>query len=305
MVPNTDATTGHEPLRGAALVVLGAVAYGLLATVVRLAYARGFSPGQVVGAQMGFGCVGLWMLAFGLRTVKRLEARVVLGLLIAGIPTGLTGAFYYGAVHELGSASLAIVLLFQFTWMGVLLDAALARRRPTSDEVASLTVLFVGTILATGVVEGSLRALAPIGFVLGLASAASYAAVIFVSGRVALEVDAWYRSALLGTGSMLTVFALHPPRFLVDGSLAHGLLGPSFATALLGPIVPTICFAIGVPRIGASLASILGAVELPAAMIAARLILGEPTSALQWLGMLVILAGIALPRLRSLRAAPR
>lgn len=283
------------------MIVLGAVAYGLLATGVRIAYARGFSPGQVVGAQMAFGCAALWALAFALRTTRPLGPRVVASLLVAGVPTGLTGALYYGAVHELGSASLAIVLLFQFTWIGVLVDAALARRWPTRSEVASLVALFGGTLLATGVVEGTLREIAPLGLAFGLGSAASYTAVIFASGRVAIDVDPWHRSAWLGTGSMLTVFVLHPPAFIADGSLGRGLLGPSLATALLGPIIPTICFAIGVPRTGAALASILGAVELPAAMIAARLVLGEFTSGLQWVGVLVILLGIALPRMSAVR----
>ena len=85
-------------------------------------------------------------------------------------------------------------------------------------------------------------------------------------------------------------------------SLTRGLLGPSLATALLGPIVPTVCFAIGVPRIGPAAASVVGAAELPAAMIAARLVLDEPISGLEWLGMLVIVVGIAWPRWRAARA---
>lgn len=294
--PPNDAPRGTS-VTGAALVFIGACCYGILATVVRIAYDRGFSPGQVVGAQMAFGCAMLWLLAFARRAVHPIDLRVAFTLVLAGIPTGLTGALYYASVHELRSASLAIILLFQFTWMGVLVEAVLERRLPRRAEIASLVLLLVGTVLATGVLEGSLGALAPLGVALGLASAASYTAVIFVSGRVAPSVDPLYRSALLCTGALLTVFVMYPPHFVVDGSLVAGLFGLSITTALLGSVVPTLFFAIGVPRIGASLASIIGAVELPAAMVAARLVLDEPTSPMMWGGVAAILVGVALPRI--------
>lgn len=302
MQPSSSETTADRASVGAALILVGAIAYGLLSTVIRIAYAKGFTPSQVVGSQMAFGCVGLWLLALGLRALRPIGARAALALVASGIPIGLTGALYYGAVHALGSASLAIVLLFQFTWMGVLVDAALARRAPTTDAYVSLVLLLLGTVLATGVLEGRLGSVPLRGLALGVGSAVSYTAVIFASGRVEPAVDAWHRSALLGTGSMLAAFALHPPTFLFDGSLTRGLLGPSLATALLGPIVPTVCFAIGVPRIGPASASVVGAAELPAAMIAARLVLDEPISDLEWLGMLVIVVGIAWPRWRAARA---
>lgn len=277
---------------GASLVFLGACCYGLLATVIRLTYARGFSPAQVLGAQMTFGAIGLAAIAWPRAT--RIEPAIALRLVIAGIPTGLTGAFYYGALHALDSASLAIVLLFQFTWMGVLAESITDRRAPRLRELGAIALLLVGTALATGVLEDDLSELAPLGVALGLASAASYTAVIFVSGRVATQIAPVPRSALLALGSMLTVLVLHPPRFLVDGSLMHGLFLPSVATALLGPILPTLGFAVGVPRIGPAAASLIGAVELPAAMIAATLVLGEPSSPARWVGVIVILLGVAL-----------
>lgn len=288
--------TRRDRFVGAALVFVGAVAYGLLATVVRVAYDRGFSPGQVVGAQMTLGSVALWLMAAARGVVRPVGIRAACALMLAGVPTGLTGAFYYEAVHALGSASLAIVLLFQFTWIGVLVECAIERRRPRSNELLSLVCLLVGTVLATGLLEGSIGSLAPIGLAYGVGSAATYTAVIFASGRVEVALDPWLRSAFIGTGAMAIVLALHPPAFLVDGSLTRGLFGLSVATALLGPIGPTVCFAIGVPRIGPSLASIIGAAELPAAMIAASLFLAEPTSYLMWLGVAVILIGIALAR---------
>ena len=44
-------------------------------------------------------------------------------------------------------------------------------------------------------------------------------------------------------------------------------------------------FNIGIPRIGSTLAAMLGSVELPVAVIAAYLLIGEPVDGLQWVGM--------------------
>src|SRR5262245_39396339 len=96
-------STPRETLRGSALVFLGATSFGLLAAVIRVAYARGFSPGQVVGAQVALGGVALWLLALAKGAVRAIPWRVAASLVVAGAPSGLTGAFYYGAVHALDS----------------------------------------------------------------------------------------------------------------------------------------------------------------------------------------------------------
>jgi drug/metabolite transporter (DMT)-like permease len=43
----------------------------------------------------------------------------------------------------------------------------------------------------------------------------------------------------------------------------------------------------------------LGSIELPVATVAAFLIIGEPILLVQWLGMILILAGILLSEKRS------
>lgn len=79
---------------------------------------------------------------------------------------------------------------------------------------------------------------------------------------------------------------IFPPTYLTDGSLFEGLF-------LYGCLLAF--FNIGVPRIGAGMASILGAAELPTAVLAPSLFLQESVSLLQWLGVLIILFGIVLP----------
>ncbi|MBF5042172.1 EamA family transporter [Aggregicoccus sp. 17bor-14] len=283
------------------LVLLGACSYGALSTLVKLAYGRGFGTGQVVGSQMLLGAALCWLLALA-KGRSRASPRQALALMAAGAPVGLTGCLYYASLRYQGAA-LAVVLLFQFTWMGVLVEAVQARRWPGKEKLASLGVLALGTLFASGVAEGGAGSLSLIGLGLGLLSAVSYTAVILASGKVALAIDPFVRSAWMVTGGLVVALAVFPPAFLVDGSLTHGLWPWGLALGFLGMVVPTVCFARGMPHVGPGLGAILGAAELPTATLMATAVLGEQMTALRWVGVVLVLAGVALPELRVRRAA--
>jgi drug/metabolite transporter (DMT)-like permease len=66
-------------------------------------------------------------------------------------------------------------------------------------------------------------------------------------------------------------------------------------------VVPVICFSIGVPKVGTGLGTILGAAELPTAIIASITLAHEVVSPLQWLGIVCILLGIFAPQILTAR----
>ncbi|MBO8162710.1 MAG: DMT family transporter [Brevibacillus sp.] len=278
------------------LVFLGACSYGVLSTFVKLAYSAGFLPGEVTGSQVLIGAGLTWLPAlFFIK--KRVSAKQWLMLLGVGLTAGLTGVLYYTALQFV-PASIGIVLLFQFTWMGVLLEAIVERKRPTSDKIAALLLLFVGTALAGDILESGWQQFTLIGLLLGLLSAVAYTLFIFFSGKVAVDVNPWIRSALIATGSALLTFVIYPPDFLINGSLFAGLFNYALPLALFGVLIPTVFFTIGVPKIGGGLATILGAAELPTAVFMSSIVLREQVSALQWFGVAIILIGIAVPEIK-------
>ncbi|MEJ8546118.1 EamA family transporter [Brevibacillus borstelensis] len=275
------------------LVFLGACSYGILSTIVKLAYGQGYSPAEVVGGQMFFGFLLTWIPAlFALRHKPPL--RRILLLLAAGLPVGSTGLLYYNALQHI-PASIAIVLLFQFTWMGVLLEAILTRKKPSATTLFSLVLLLAGTLLAGGVLDKGIGGFSLVGVAFGLLAAVSYTLFIFFSGKAATDMNPWIRTSFMSTGSILLVFLIYPPSFLTSGVLWEGLFGYVFMLALFGVFVPTVCFTFGVPHIGPGMAGILGAAELPMAVFSSYIILQESVSLLQWLGVIIILLGMILP----------
>lgn len=286
-------------------VLAGACSFGLLSTFVKKAYESGFNVGDVVGSQNLFGVIMLWLLVFvTAKSAKqsteshtfKVTRRQALSLMAVGTTTGLTGMLYYAALQYI-SASFAIILLFQFTWMGILLEAIVERKRPGKDKILSLIILFVGIIMASGYLGGGQEAVSWIGVTLGLLAAVTYALFIWFSGKTAKHVAPITRSAIMLTGSFILVMLVFPPHFLVNGSLHEALLPWALLLALFGVVIPPLFYAIGVPRVGSGLATILSAAELPTAVVMSYVVLNESINWMQWLGVGITMFGIALPEL--------
>ncbi|HJV46953.1 MAG TPA: DMT family transporter [Bacillota bacterium] len=284
-------------LKAVIYILIGASSYGILSTIVKLAYDNGFQPNEVTGSQAFFGVLILVGLIFLFGKRESLSIRHWLLLLLVGIISGLTGVFYYSALQFV-PASIGIVLLFQFTWMGVLMESILDRRRPSVEKILSILFLLAGTLFAGDILATGLTTIPIVGIVLGLLSAATYAGFILASGRLVPHVNPWMRSMILGLGSFIVVCVTFPPHFLINGSLFHGLWFWGLLLAFFGIVLPNLLFTYGVPKVGAGIATILGAVELPMAVLLSRFVLQEQVSGVQWIGVVLILVGIVMAEMR-------
>jgi drug/metabolite transporter (DMT)-like permease len=280
----------------ALLVLIGAASYGILGTFVVIGYQQGFTVAEVTGSQMFIGALLLWIIALTQKNKwNKISLKTAGKLAVVGSLSGVTGIFYYVSLQSI-PASIAIVLLFQFTWIGVFIEWIFEKKRPTPKVWFSLLLITVGTLLSANVFNTGFRELSLFGLVMGLLSAFSYAGFIFVSGKVSTEISPWLRSPLMITGSFIVIFLVFPPTFLVSGVLGEGLLGIALAMAIFGAIIPTVCFTFGVPQVGVGLATILSSVELPVAVFMAWVVLSEEVVVSQWIGVFLILGAITFEK---------
>jgi drug/metabolite transporter (DMT)-like permease len=302
-------------------VLAGAMSYGVLSTIVVLAYGQGYQLGEVVGSQLFTGFILSWMLALytkvkqvrksreagqrqgeasKLQALQQLTWKHRLLLMAAGTPNVITGLVYYQSLHYI-PASLAILLLFQFTWISVLIQAIAKRQRPGIVMLLTLLILFGGTLLAAGFLEQGVNKLNIWGITLGLLSAVSYSLFVLFSGKVVPTLHPAYRSAWMVTGGLILLCVLFPPMFLFNGMIWGQLLVFGLLLGFFGAFIPPVLFAIGVPQIGGDMAGIIGAAELPVAVLMSSIVLGEYVSGLQWIGVIIVLLGVALPELHKYR----
>lgn len=301
-------------LKGIFLVLFGACSFGILSTFVKLAYAEGYTLGDVTGTQALFGVVLLWSIYLIQRktqskeSVKSVEKPKPIikthwiKLVLAGTFTGLVSLTYYQCV-KLIPASVAIILLMQFVWISVLLEFIFFKKKPNRLQVLAILFILVGTIAASGYFEQTGVSLSLLGVGYGFIAAFCYAIFLMLNGNLGNEYPPLQKSALMITGACILIFLVLPPTFLFNGALGGSLLKWGLILAIFGTVIPPLCFASGIPKIGLTLSSILSSVELPVAVSMSALVLHEEVSLFRWIGVVVILSAMILPNLENLKKA--
>ena len=288
--------TRKSKLKGVFLIALGASSYGMLATFVKMAYSEGFTTPEVTIAQFTYGILGIVLI----NTIQKLQnknqattasSKTIIQLMVAGTSLGMTSVFYYLAVKYI-PVSIAIVLLMQTVWMGVLFEMLLEKKMPSVQKIFSVFVVLVGTALATNIIEDKLvtdwR-----GFVLGLLSAASFTTTMFTANRVGIGVSSAQRSLfmLLGGAVIVIGFAIanQTGDFQFEIFAKWGIV-----LALFGTIIPPLLFNAGFPLTGIGLGSIVSALELPVSVLMAYFLLNESINTWQWIGIVLIILAVVI-----------
>ncbi|UII31103.1 DMT family transporter [Fulvivirga ulvae] len=283
---------------GSIQVMVGAMSYGVLATLVRLAYDDGYSTAEVTFAQyaVGFMVLGLIYARERIQSTKQITAglanrRPYWKLLLGGSTMGLTGVFYYFSVSYL-PVSLCVVFLMQSIWMGVFLDAAIFKKFPSVIKLLACFIVLSGTVLATGAWSESTGP-HPLGVMWGILAALMMTIALMVCNNTALELSTATRSFFIMLGSFVAVVLVGLPSLLSafnpDIFLSWGIV-----LALFGTVIPPFLYSAGFPRTGIGLGSILISVEIPVSVSLAAIVLHEKVSHLQWTGIAMIIGAVVL-----------
>jgi drug/metabolite transporter (DMT)-like permease len=286
------------------MVFAGACSFGILSTFVKLAYQEGYTAAEIAGAQAFTGMLVLWLWASFSRKQQK-EPRTSQNLKVVwwqvlgtGATIGLTTYVYYVSVQYI-PASIAIIMLMQFTWMGVLLDYVFFKKKPGSTQLIIIAVILAGTVMASGMTQLRMDASFVKGLLYALASAFFYALYVVANSRFGNTIPAPQKSALIMTGSTIAITLVNIQQLAASNHFDSGLLKWVLFLALFGTIIPPILFAIGIPRMGAGVSAIIMTAELPVAILSANIVLGEKISSWQWAGMVVMLLAIVLMNWRK------
>ncbi len=287
-------------LKGVILVGLGASSYGLLATLVKLAYSDGYSTAEVSLSQfiigiMVMGIILVFENIISTKKKKKPSKRNIFHLIMAGTSLGATSIFYYLAVKHI-PVSIAIVLLMQTVWMGIFIEMLLDKTVPSTKKILSAILAIIGTILATNLVANTVH-LDWQGFFWGIMAAVSFSITMYAANRIATQIPSTIRSFYMLVGGTIAVsifsfFTLAKP-FEYEIFIKWGIL-----LALFGTIIPPILMNKGFPLTGIGLGSIISVLELPISVLMAFLILDEKISLVQWLGIIVIIGAVVLMNIR-------
>lgn len=286
------------------MVFTGACSFGILSTFVKLAYREGYAAAEISASQAFTGMIVLWLWV-GIRSKKQqepLSLRTIKAcwwqVLLTGAAIGLTTFLYYVSVHYI-PASVAIILLMQFTWMGVLLDRILFNKKADAIQLITIAIILTGTVMASGMNHIQMDASFIRGGLYALASAFFYALYVVANSRYGNALPAPQKSALIMTGSTLGILIVNVQQLSASHHFDTGLIKWALFLAVFGTIIPPVLFAKGIPKIGAGISAIIMTAELPVAICCAHLILGEKISPVQWAGVTIMLLAIVWMNVRK------
>lgn len=302
--------------KGVFLVAIGASSFGMLASFVKLAYAQGYTTAEVTLSQVLIGliCVTLInVLRKKSSDEQKATSKDIRQLILAGTSMGFTSVLYYMAVSYI-DASIAVVLLMQSVWIGIVLDSIATKTFPNLLKIISVILILSGTVLATNVLFSEIK-LDIRGVIFGFMAACSFATTLFASGRIANHLAAPKRSMfmLCGAATIVSIFVIitHIGPNNSDAMMSFYMMfsdntsgirdfdwsifyGWGLILALFGTVLPPIFLNMGFPLTGVGLGSIISSLELPASVTVAFFVLKEEVIFIQWMGILMILGAIVL-----------
>jgi drug/metabolite transporter (DMT)-like permease len=232
------------------------------------------------------------MAAATRRSAVRAVSSADLGLIVlAGLALAAHFAAWVSSLKYTSVAASTALVCLQAGW--VVLFTWMAGERPDRRTAAGLVVCLFGVLVITGV-DFTLSTRALVGDLLALAGGIGSAVYMMIGGRVRQRTDTTVYTlfcyaacsgalvlACLVVGAPLGGFAVDDWVRLVALAVASQLLGHSVFNHLLATVSPTVV-------------SMVILLEVPGAALLAAIFLGESLPAGIYVGLVVLLAGLAV-----------
>ncbi len=284
------------------MVFAGGACYGANASCYKLAYSAGFSSSQMMAAQILFAFLA-FAVAVGIGILRgnkwsKLSLKDMAKLALLGTLSATTSLFYCYSMSVL-PVPLALTLLFQFTWIGTLIQVVMTRKAPSVMQIISAAFVVVGTVFASGLYEGGISSFDILGIICGLMAAVTCALFVVLSGKLRADCSDAQRGLLVCVGALLISLFVCPD-LIPSGALVQGIAPLGLITGVIGFVMPVFLFGIATPHLPSGINTILAASELPAGLLVAMVVIATPITLIQWLGVLVILFGVCLSQVNLL-----
>lgn len=282
---------------GAILVAIAAIAFSGKAVIIKLAYRYGVDAVTLLALRMLFSAplfvlVAAWAAK---RAPQAPLARIDLrNIAILGVVGYYLSSFFDFLGLQYITAALERLLLFVHPTFVVLLSAALFGRRITGRDVAAIVLSYLGIGLVFGHDVMTQKGNVLLGSVWVLISALLYATYLLGSGRLVHRVGTLRFASYAGLVSCVAVvthYAVTRDVHVIFAQPApvywYGIL-----MAVVSTVLPIVLTSEGIKRLGASHASIIGAVGPVATIFLGAAFLDEAITVLQLAGAALVLAGV-------------
>ncbi|KDE98826.1 membrane protein [Mycolicibacterium aromaticivorans JS19b1 = JCM 16368] len=292
---------------GLMFAIGSAFTFGMSGPFAKSLMGAGWSPTAAVTARLAGGALVMAIFATIVKPGWVREARAHARVVVAYGLVPIAGAqlCYYNAVSHL---SVGVALLLEYTapilvvgWIW-----GTTRRRPRAMTLAGVALAVAGIMLVLNVFEGAHINTA--GVLWGLGAAICAACYFMMSDEVSADGNGLNSITLAAGGLVVGTIAVvllgltgvMPLIFTANNAVVAGLTVPWWVPVVMLAVVATaIAYTLGisgVARLRPSFASLVGLGEVLFAVLSAWVLLGEAVTAVQAVGGVVVLMGLALAR---------
>ncbi len=271
--------------------LMGVLVISFSAIFVRLADT---SPATATFFRMAYALpplTALWLWAR--RRADKTAFRAWLAF-VSGVVLAVDLSMWHWSIRLIGAGLAAVLANVQVVFVGAI-AWVLFSERPTGRAIAILPLILMGVVLISGLGRPESYGADPVlGAVLGTAAGASYATFLLLfrsSNRGLVHPSGPLLYATFG-GAVGTLVVT-----LVDSGFSFGFFWPGhgwlLALALLPQTVGWLFIATALPRLPALETSVFLLLQPMLTVLWGVIIFAEALSAVQWLGISLVLSGIA------------
>ncbi len=280
-------TSSPRPLFGGALVVIGAIAYGINIPAARVAGLGGVN-GSNLAAQRSF--VFALLLAAAIVILGK-SFRIQFGetrrIVAIGIASGALAVCYLSSLSFVPVA-MAVTVFYTFPLMLILIAPFTGGGPITPWRMAAFVIAFAGIVIAVG---PSLQGLDWHGLLLAFVAAFASAGMFLLAST--LKQD---RMTLLFWTQVIACAILIPAAMVtgVTGLATLSAVWPAVALSAMGFYIGFVCQFTAAPHLRPATVGLLFLIEPVVAILAAAVVLGETLTPLQYGGVALVIIGLAL-----------
>jgi drug/metabolite transporter (DMT)-like permease len=283
------------PRLGALLVLCSGLFWGAHGSLIKFAVEDGLTGPQLALIEFIFGA-----LAFGLVGRRHLRPLAPLrkdhwwaliggGFLSAGVATFLFLAY------ALSPIPIGATLIFLNLPTVFLVNRWLHRAPAPTRQWIAMIVVLAGAALGANLVSVDFGHASLAGVLPGALAGICYGGMFLVANHVAPLTTPLARSFWFSLGGIAVMVLCAPLTGALDLSAAPLMvLKWGLILGVCGQLIPVYTMMRGIPLVGTRLATIFAAIELPTAILVATLVLDDPFTRLQAIGVAAILGGILL-----------
>ena len=285
---------------GAALVIGAALLFACKGTLIKYIYSLGAGVADLMILRLLFSFpIYLWVASrYFPRAARSASPRQWAGIALCGICGYYVSSFFDMLGLERVSVGLERVILYTYPAFVVIFSMLLLRKRISLQLCAYIALTYCGLLLVFyadmhGRPAASVAAITK-GSLLVFAAAITFSTYVIGSEYFMRSIS----SALFTATAMMAAGLAMAVHYALMNSFAHLRELPATIymwcaiAAIVFTVLPSFMMSAGVRRVGSATAGALGMIGPIATLGIAAVFLGEPLSALQIAGLIVVMAGV-------------